>query len=243
MERNVAVAEEMIVSGTNFNNDGELQVNEQSNETTCLVLGQIQHKPIQEIAPAQETPLELKERAYRCPHGNARLLCLTCAGLSESDAKRWNRLRTRARHIKRCGTRSVSYSYTRIAESDCVLVSSPETERGDCYECCYCQDIIEWDDLKSLKTCPSCGEPVQLSDEFFQPTQLSPAIGTGRKAVTHMGNSFGEAGSGEVPYGIYIPIQTVDFKKATPDTSDSLWTRHVKPEPIHPNGFTIADLF
>ena len=193
MKRNVVVAEEMAVSCANFNNEGESQVNEQSKGNAYLTVDL--NARTEETISANETSLEKKERTYRCVHGNVRVLCVTCAGLSESDLKRWNRVRTRARHIKRCGTRLVSYSYTRIAESDCVLVSSPEI--ADCYECCYCQDIIEWDDLKSLKTCPSCGEPVQLSDEFFQPTQFSPAIGTGTKAVTHIRNSFSGAGSGE----------------------------------------------
>src|ERR1700751_142564 len=130
------VAAGMAVSCSNLNNEGESQVNEQSKGNANLTVDL--NARTEETISANETSLEKKERTYRCVHGNVRVLCVTCAGLSESDLKRWNRVRTRARHIKRCGTRLVSYSYTRIADSDCVLVSSPETEIADCYECCYC---------------------------------------------------------------------------------------------------------
>jgi hypothetical protein len=174
-----------------FNLEGQ-QLNEQNHGTVRILPNSIEEQSIEEIAFDRETPLERKERAHRRSHGNARLLCLTCAGLSESDAKEWNRLRTRGRCHNARGLSLGSYFPARISESDCVLASRSQstlsaTEISDWYECRDCYRTIESPGNKSLIQCPTCCGRVDSVAEPFQRTQFSPHMGNGAEAENHVG--------------------------------------------------------
>ncbi len=142
----------------------------------------VEKKSTVEIVLSRETPLEKKERTRRCSHGKARLLCLTCAGISATDAKKWNRLRSSGRRHEARGLRS--YTSTRISQSDCVLVSRsdstlPAKEISDWYQCRRCYSIFEMPCNKPLPECPRCRGQVEAIAEPFQRTNFSPYIGNG----------------------------------------------------------------
>jgi hypothetical protein len=231
MKRDVAVVEGSGSEMEKFSNEGEEQMNEQTQAPRSLVLGRavrsakygagfvsaieddavtvrfwkdgyktfykgeagypfqlldkirtVEKKSTVEIVLSRETPLEKKERTGRCSHGKARLLCLTCAGISANDAKKWNRLRSSGRRHEARGL--ASYTSTRISQSDCVLVSRsdstlPAKEISDWYQCRHCYSIFEMPCNKPLPECPRCRGQVEAIAEPFQRTNFSPYIGNG----------------------------------------------------------------
>ena len=177
-------------------------MNEQNHGT--ILPDPIEEQFMEEIAFAGETPLEKRERAYRCSHGNPRLLCLACAGLSAGEAKPWNRIRTRERFINPRGLSLRSYINNKNSRSDCVLVSRsvrelPATEISDWYECRDCYRTTESPVSKSVIQCPTCGGPVDSVAEPFQRTQFSPYIGNGAEAENYVGTYTGGRKMEDIP--------------------------------------------
>ena len=140
----------------------------------------VEQKSLVERVLARETHAEKKERSRRCQHRENRHLCLKCAGLTESEIKKWNRYRTRGRRINRGSSVSIS-------RMDCVLVSRPEstvpgTDSSYWFECLDCKEVIEVPASKEkLTLCPTCGGTVTSVSEPFQRTQFSPYIGDGAR--------------------------------------------------------------
>lgn len=162
-----------------------------------------EQESIVEIVLARENPLEKKERAYRCQHGNCTLLCLTCAGLSASDVKKWNRLRTGGRHINPRESKLNSQVFVKISRSDCVLVSRsgstvPAKEISDWYECLGCGRTTEMPASELLAQCPGCGGSIESIAEPFQRHQFSAYIGNGKETENYGGNHSSVRKLGEI---------------------------------------------
>ena len=186
MNRCVGVVEGKGSELDKFNHNGEGQMNEQNKRTL------VERRSFAEVVFARETPLERKERAYRCPHEDITTLCLTCAGLSVSDVNRWNLLRTIERHIRSHGPSVDPNIRVRISGNDCVLIPRSEntvaaTQISDWYECDDCYRTSEVPANKSLSKCPRCGGPVHPIAEPFQRTNFSPYIGNGAKEENYAG--------------------------------------------------------
>lgn len=169
-----------------FNHKGEGQMNEPNKRTL------VERSSTAEIVFARETPLEKKDRAYRCPHGNVMVLCLTCAGLAVDDAKKWNLLRTNERHIDSHGPNVDSSIRVRISRNDCVLISRsertvPANDISDWYECGVCYRIFEIPASRALTRCPECSQPVHYIAEPFQRTSFSAYVGNGAGEENYAG--------------------------------------------------------
>jgi hypothetical protein len=154
-----------------------------------------------------------KHAPIDCPHGEVRLLCLKCAGLSEGQIRQWDRLRTRERHISPCGKRS--YSHTKISGGDRVLTSSIL----DLYYCLDCDDTFRTDELTTTKSCPMCGELLRSSDEFFQTTGFSSLLGstTGSRDVSTVAAFGANSGVQKACIGrIRTPLEAARDNRANP---------------------------
>lgn len=125
---------------------------------------------------ARETFSEKRERAFRCPHGDYRALCLACAGLGEAELREWNKCRTKQRRIlHRPGGRPSEYIAVRTSSADCVLVGR---KGALSYRCLKCNQVTVMDGGTKLRVCPECGGTVQTIPSF-QSYQFSPEIGQG----------------------------------------------------------------
>ncbi len=169
-----------------FDHKGEGQMTEQNRGTL------VERNPIAKIVFACETPLEKKQRAYRCPHGNITVLCLACAGIAVDDAKKWNLLRSNERHIDSHGPNVDSRICVRISRNDCVLISRsertvPANDISDWYECGVCYKLLEIPASRALTRCPKCGQLVHYIAEPFQRTSFSAYVGNGAGEENYAG--------------------------------------------------------
>ena len=127
---------------------------------------------------ARETPFEKRERALRCLHGKCHSLCEKCAGLTGCEIQKWNKHRTKGRHVNRDRGTLNRYVPVRISRADCDLV--PRGDNYDWYLCLDCDRQIEIaHSKKELTHCPTCKGTVARMPEPFQRYQFSLEIGTG----------------------------------------------------------------
>jgi hypothetical protein len=147
----------------------------------------IKQKSEVERVLARETSAEKRERKYRCQHGGIRGLCLKCEEAMEGSLKKWDKHRTRERHINPSGLSLNCYVPVRISTNDCELISRPvssvsEKVISSWYECLQCGIVTESAHSgEELTLCEICGGEVRAIPEPFQNSQFSREIGAGAK--------------------------------------------------------------